>query len=87
MSEDKYTDNTIVSPATDVFAVTPSDGTALTKVVKALYVGGTGNVAIKTAGSSTAVTFVGVPAGAILPVRAAYVMSTNTTATSIVGLY
>lgn len=87
MSADRYTDNSVMSPATDVFAVTPSDSVALTKVVKALYVGGAGNVAVKMPGSSTAVTFVGVPAGGILPVRAAFVMSTDTTATSIVGLY
>lgn len=85
--QDKYTDNHVMSSATDVFAITPSDSVALTKVTKGLYVGGAGNVAIKTPGNSTAVTFAGVAAGSILPVRAAYVMSTDTTATSIVGLY
>jgi len=85
--DNKYNEDSVISSATDVFAITPSDSVALSKVVKALYVGGAGNVAVKTGGSSTAVTFSGVPAGAILPVRAAFVMATNTTATNIVGLY
>lgn len=59
-----------------------------------IYVGVTGNVAVmpkaqedKTAqgGTPTAVTFVGVPAGAIIPLNIVRVMSTNTTASDIVG--
>lgn len=77
---------TMSDPTGRVEAVTKSDATIL-GAVRGLYIGGTGDVAVKCAGSSTAVTFVGVPAGTILPVRATQVMSTNTTATNIVALY
>lgn len=72
-------------PAQNAVAVTKSDSTVLN--ARALYVGGAGDVAIMPKKGGTAVTFVAVPAGAILPVYAAKVMSTNTTATSIIALY
>jgi hypothetical protein len=72
-------------PGYDAAAVTPSDTTHLGNV-RALYIGGAGDVRIDTEGGST-VTFVGVQAGSILPVRAARVYSTSTTATSIVAIY
>lgn len=68
-------------------SITPSDSVAVADTLRALYIGGAGNVAIKATTDSTAVTFVGVPAGSILPVSANYVMATNTTATNIVGIY
>lgn len=65
-------------------AVTPSDTTVVK--YRALYVGTTGDVAVVPMGGSSAVTFVGVPAGAILPIAVSKVMSTSTTASDIVGL-
>lgn len=65
-------------------AVTPSDTTEIFAV--ALYVGTTGNLAVVTEGGDT-VTFVGCPAGLIIPVRVKQVKSTNTTATDIVRLW
>ena len=73
-------------PALRATAVTPSDSTELTGV-RALYVGGAGNVAVVLNEDSAAVTFVAVPAGSILPLAAIKVMSTNTDATDIVALY
>lgn len=73
-------------PAVKTAAVTPSDSTDLGPV-RALYVGGAGNVAIRAAGDSAATTHTGVPAGAVLPIRARYVYSTGTTATGIVAWY
>lgn len=67
---------------TDAVAVTPSD-TAPTALV-GLYVGTTGDLALKGR-SGTAVTFKSVPAGAIIPMQVLAVMSTNTTASNIVG--
>jgi hypothetical protein len=72
-------------PATGGFAVTPSDSTVLT-AVRALWVGGAGNVAVVFRNTATAVTLVGVPAGTLLPTSVVKVMSTNTTASSIVAL-
>lgn len=75
----------MIDPAGGAVAVTPSDSADLAGV-RALFVGGAGNVAVTPVNSGTAVTFVGVTAGQILPVRARRVMSTNTTATDIVAL-
>ena len=64
-------------------AVTPSDSTALS--FRALWIGTTGNVAIKHNPSDSAVTYSNVPVG-ILPVSGGIVMSTNTTASNIVAM-
>lgn len=74
------------TPAEKAIAVTPSDGADLATVSRALYVGVAGNVAVILSGDSAAVTFVGVAAGSVLPLRVKRVMSTNTTANSIVAL-
>ena len=66
-------------------AVTPHDVNALTFIGRALYIGGAGNVRLLTIGDDD-VTFVGLPAGSILPVRCKQVFATSTTATSIVVL-
>ncbi len=73
------------APATRYAAVTPSDATVVG--ARSLYIGTTGNVALKADATATAVTFSSVPAGTILPVGAYIVMSTNTTASNIVALY
>lgn len=65
--------------------VTASDSTVL-EVTRALYVGGGGNVAVTTLNGDS-VTFVGVGAGTILPIQVTKVLSTGTTATSILALY
>ena len=72
-------------PASDAIAVTPHDTTELDTVCRALYVGGAGNVSVVMNG--TVVTFAGVGAGQILPIRTSLVRATLTTATSIVALY
>lgn len=74
-----------VASAAGAVDVTPSDSTIVN--CRGLYVGVTGNVAVVTARGGSAVTFVAVPAGSILPVQCSKVMSTNTTATSIVALF
>ena len=66
----------------DAAAVTASDSTEVGFV--GVYVGGTGNLAVKTVGGTT-LTFPNVPAGTVIPIQCIRVMSTNTTASSIVG--
>ncbi len=51
-----------------------------------LYVGNTGNVRVLTAGNDD-VTFVGIPAGAFVPVQVKRVFSTSTDATDIIALW
>ena len=73
-------------PAYNAVEVAPNDGVDLTNTSRALYVGGGGDVKVDMYGSGT-VTFVGVSAGSLLPVRVDRVYSTGTTATSIVALW
>lgn len=65
-------------------AITKSDSAA--NVYDAVYVGGAGNIAVILENDSAAVTITGVLAGTLLPIRTSKVMSTNTTATAMVGL-
>ena len=74
------------SPAVHGFAITASDTVDLGQITRAVYVGGAGDVKIKTLGGET-VTFSGAPVGMLLPVRVARVFATGTTATLLVGLY
>ena len=68
-------------------AVTPADDADLTNgECRALYVGTGGNLSLDV-GNSTAVVFVGVTAGTVLPIRVKRVRSTSTTASNIVALY
>lgn len=64
------------------FTVTPSNTAG--NVYSYLYVGVGGNIAVVTEGGDS-VTFVGVPAGSFLWIRTSKVMSTDTTASSILG--
>ena len=73
-------------PARDAAAVTPSDSTQISPVARALYVGGAGNIKLVTE-EGTTVTFQGIVAGSVLPVKTTKVFSTDTTATYIVALF
>jgi hypothetical protein len=57
------------------------------KAQPSLYVGVTGDVSVEMAGTGSAITYKGVPAGATLPINVTRVNSTNTTATDIVALF
>lgn len=74
------------APATRCFAITPNDATVLSPTPRFLYVGGAGDVAVLGLDDSSPVTFKAVPVGTVLAVRAKKVMSTNTTAASLVGM-
>jgi hypothetical protein len=74
-----------VAPAVHGFAVTPSDSTDLSEIVRALYIGAPGDVATILKSGAT-VTFKNLAAGTILPVRASRIKATGTTAADIIGL-
>lgn len=69
---------------TDCVAITKSDSTTLS--LAGFYVGVTGDVAVQTTAGVTAVVFKAVPAGQVIKLQVARIMSTATTATDIVGL-
>ncbi len=67
------------------FAITPSDSSELSAIIRQLYVGVTGDVKVISAGGST-ITHVAVPAGAYISgLRIRKVLSTGTTASSLIG--
>lgn len=77
----------VFGPASKLLAITPSDATDLTSSkIRALWIGAAGNVAVIALNDTAAVTLVAATAGQVIPIQVAKVMSTNTTATSIVGM-
>jgi hypothetical protein len=72
------------SCAQSAIAITPADSD-LAHPVRSLYVGGGGNIKITTVNGQT-VTIAGVNAGSIIPISVKRVWSSDTTATSILGL-
>lgn len=72
------------SPGYDAFPIT-ANGSELETYTRYLYVGGAGSInAVMASGGSVA--FLGVPAGAVLPIRVKAI-DTGTSATGLVGLY
>lgn len=78
--------NTATYSARLGIAITKSDTVNLTPGCRGVYVGVTGDVVVVWSDDSTT-TFVGVPAGVILPVQAKRINSTSTTASSMLALY
>jgi hypothetical protein len=81
------------SPAENGSAITPSNSTDLAPFAyRALWVGTAGNIAVifsndrTNSGAGTAVTITNVQGGTLLPFSVKKVMSTNTTASNIVGV-
>ena len=74
------------SPGASAIEITPSDSVLLARVSRAIYVGGSGNLVVEMLGGQTPITFVGVSAGCVLPIRVTKVLAA-TTATNLVALY
>lgn len=77
-------DSAPMHPGQQAVGVTPSDTSALPFITRGIYVGVTGNLAVVPYYSGAPVTFNNVQAGSIIPIRATFVMATNTTASGIV---
>lgn len=73
------------SPATEAFAITPSDSGELPAATKAIYVGSAGHVTLRPLRGGADVTYRNVPTGCYLTVRASHVRATGTTAGDLVG--
>ena len=74
------------SPAQCGVALVPSNTVDLAISTRAIYVGAGGDIKVTMAGGDT-VTFTSVPQGMVLPIRAARVWATGTTAASLVGVW
>lgn len=73
-------------PAERAVPVTPSDTTDLAYYSRALYIGSSGDVTVIMQGGQT-VTFTGMVAGQIYPLRVGRVKAAGTTAAAIVALW
>lgn len=76
---------TAATPSEHAFAVVPDDAAPLSAVPKYLYVGGGGTVVLRAVDSQVDTTFVNVPDGGYLYVRASHIRASGTTATDIVA--
>ena len=74
------------SPGSHAFAVTPNNDADLAVVTRGVYVGGTGTLKVTMLGGEE-VTFTGLAAGMIHPIRASRIWSTGTSATGVIGIY
>lgn len=75
----------LTSPATDAFAIEPSDEVALASATRALYVGGGGDATVQML-SGGVVTLRNLQGGTVYPIRITQVMLSETTATDLVGM-
>lgn len=85
--QDAFSDHSVglTAPASHSEAVTPNDNTDLIQATRALYVGQTGNVRVRTI-SGQEVTFANLQGGVFYPIRIQRVFATGTTASDIIGL-
>jgi len=79
------TQSSLSSPASSGFSVTPSDADSLAETSRALYVGASGNLAVRML-SGEVLNLANVPAGCVLPLRVTAVLATGTTASAIAAL-
>jgi len=86
MPQNNYPDYSSSSPAQGAFNITPSDSANVTHTTRGIFVGGAGNLSVVMASGESAF-FTGVLAGTIYPICVTKVLSSGTTATSLVGLY
>lgn len=75
-----------MAPAQTCFPITPADAVLLPHVTKGIYIGTGGTVTLVPLRGGQPVSFVNLPSGAILDVRATAVNATGTTAADLVGL-
>ena len=73
------------APADEAEAITKSDTTVI-EATRGLYIGSVGDVAVRMKRSQNSITFVGVQTGTMLPIVVDKVLSTGTSASSIVAV-
>lgn len=78
--------DSLIAPARHCFAINPDNGSALSVLPKAIYVGSGGDIVLRAADSVQDVTFVNVAGGTVLDIRALHIRAAGTTASNLIGL-
>jgi hypothetical protein len=76
----------LTAPPENGAAITASDTASLGFITRAIYVGGAGSLRVEMMGGED-VTFQGLTAGTMLPIRVQRVFATGTTAIALVALW
>lgn len=76
----------LTSPLEHGMNVVPDDSEDLPFVTRAIYVGGAGNLALRLQ-DGTELVLENVAAGSLLPIRAARVLASGTSATGVAGFW
>lgn len=88
MARNKFLSSSSLTSAAKLRSVAPHASNELADgPCRALYVGGAGDISVLAEDDTAPVTFVGVQAGSVLPVRAKAVRLAGTTATNLVAMY
>lgn len=74
-------------PAFRAEPITTSDTVALTDIPQGIYVGTGGTIVMRGENDTADRTWKNIPAGSIVPFRAAYIRATGTTAADMLALY
>ncbi|MBP7118460.1 hypothetical protein KBA63_00070 [Candidatus Woesebacteria bacterium] len=80
-----------IAPSSQFVAFTKSDSAfieynGVRKITKAVYVGGTGDMAVKNS-LGTTVLIESIPAGTLLPICVDQILSTNTSASKFIAIF
>ena len=84
-TDENYSTSGLQEPAADAIAVTPAD-TDLATRTRGVYVGTAGDLTVRMANGANVVTFVGVVAGSLLPIRVTQIRLAST-ATNIIAVF
>lgn len=76
----------LTAPPPNAVPIAPSDTGSLAFITRALYISGTGDVAVRMQGGQT-MTFSNMQGGAQYAMRVDQVLATGTTATGIIGMW
>ena len=88
----EHTEPGIQQPGRHAANITPNDSRDLANIPRGIYVGGAGDLDVTMlgegeVGSGGRVTFVGLLAGSIIPIRVSRVWAAGTTATNLRGIW
>jgi hypothetical protein len=88
MASDAFelTGQSLIAPASQAFAITPSDTDDLPRAAKAFYVGTGGDVVVRAIDSNADVVLRNAAAGSVIAIRLRAVRSAGTTAGDLIGL-